>query len=47
MKTLARKFGFGIWNVRTMLRPQLLKEYHKSTTYMSWLYGRPDGKGKQ
>jgi hypothetical protein len=38
MKTLAKEFGFGIWNVRTMLRPHLLKEYHKSTTYMSWLY---------
>jgi hypothetical protein len=48
MKTPAKEFG--IWNVRTTLRPQLIKEYHNSKvqhTCMSLLYGRPDGKGKQ
>jgi hypothetical protein len=49
MKTPAKEFGFGIWNVRTMLRPQLIKRIpqYRSTTYMSRLHRRPDGKGKQ
>jgi len=26
IKTLAKEFGFGTWNVRTMLRPVSIKE---------------------
>jgi len=26
MKPLAKEFGFGTWNARTMLRPGLIKE---------------------
>jgi hypothetical protein len=49
MRTLAKEFGFGTRNVRTMLRLGSLKEYHtySTTTYMLWPYRRPDGKGKQ
>jgi len=30
MKIPAKEIGFGIWNVRRMLRPQLIKEYYNT-----------------
>lgn len=47
MKTPAKEVGFGICNVRSMLR-QLIKDYHNTRVQQtSWLHRRPDGKGMQ
>ena len=40
MKTLAEEFGFGTWNVRTMLRPGSIKELIAQTKqYNITFYG--------